>query len=74
MLPRLLVPVDRVDGEEPGREQLLALSPLRRDVVSRSAEDAVGAALVAMTTPAGSEELKGEADVLASSQVQPLEP
>jgi len=51
MLPRLHVHVDRVDGEEPGREQLLALSPLRRDVVSRSAEDSVGAAVVAMTTP-----------------------
>jgi len=45
----LHVPVDRLDGEEPGREQLLALSSLRRDVVSRSAEDSVSAPVVAMS-------------------------
>jgi hypothetical protein len=49
VLPLLQVPVDRVDGEESGREQLLAVSGLRRDVVPRTAEAQTGAAVVAMT-------------------------
>ena len=48
-LPGLHVPLDRIDGEDSRRQQLLALPALRRDVVSRSAEESAGAAVATMT-------------------------
>jgi hypothetical protein len=52
LLPRLRVPVDSVDGEESGREQLLAVSALREMWCPCSADDSVSAAaVVTMTDP-----------------------
>lgn len=45
----MLVHVDWIDREESGRQQLLAMCRMRRDVVSRSAQDTQGGPLVALT-------------------------
>ena len=56
ILPVLRVHINRLDREGSGREQLLALFPLRRGLESQSPHDRIGTAVATMTADSFSEQ------------------